>query len=595
MGKFREKCTVKFMNQSLQVKLVSLLIVLIVVLEAVSLMLFGRVMSDNYKKQIAASKAETLLQITANMDGSLYDIVEEMIFIKESLKSADGSKEVRNPETRYLNRDIVYRGYFNEMISRGNNYELVDSMMVLTEDESHFFSVNAAKNIDSKDILDTIWHDFEPHGPCTWTGILDGAYYSSNYRKEIISILMPVNGTGMDRSLLIVNLSAEQVKQYMERLGSGSERLFLDLGQGTVHVGKEMDQWTENDEAKRILKNKDGISEGRKYVILKEELGANDWKLYMICPREEMQVGVFTISTSLLLLILAAGCMIVIIGYFIVSSITRPLNKMTSIIIRNGENPQFPERFPVRYQDEVGVMAKAYNNMMDKIQCLMENIAEEQQQNKRNYLKLLQLQIKPHFLYNSLEATRFLVEMQDKNAVEMIDAIGRFYKLSLSGVEDIVSLSEEKEHLSCYMKILKLRYSSKYDYEIDIPEELEKYAIVKFSLQPLVENAIYHGVKMSREKGIIRIFAREENGKIQIHIWDNGAGIKKEKLKEIQEELKRCDGSAKREHIGIVNVDQRIRMFFAEGGISIDSEEGVFTDVTVRIPAKKYSREGKHV
>lgn len=578
------------MNQSLQVKLVVLLAILIAALEAVSLLIFGRVLSENYEKQIADSKAETLVQIAANIDGSLYDVVEEMIFIRDSLQGQRSAENEEQSDIQYLNNDILYRSYFNDLVSKGNNYELVDSMLVLTTGESHLFSVNAAKSIDNPDILEAVWRDFQPQKPCTWTGIINGSYYTSSYEKEIISILMPVNGLGSGgKALLAVNLSAEQTADYMERLGNGSERLLLDCGGGSVSVGAG----SEKEQAEILRKN--GVDEREKYVILKEELASNHWSLYMICLKEEMHAGIFTFSASLLFLILAAGCVILVIGYFVVSFITKPLNKMTSIIIENGENPEFPERFPVRYRDEVGVMANAYNQMMDKIHSLMEKIAGEQQQNKRNYLKLLQLQIKPHFLYNSLEATRFLVEMQDKKAVEMIDAIGRFYKLSLSGVQDIVSLAEEKEHLSCYMKILKLRYSSKYNYEIDIPEELEQYEIVKFSLQPIVENAVYHGVKRVRGKGFIRIYARKQEEEITIHIWDNGAGIKREKLEEIQRELEKCECSTKKEHIGIINVHQRIRMFFAgKCGVSIDSEEGTFTEVVVHIPSKKYRGGGEN-
>lgn len=599
MRRFLKKYIDKFMNQSLEVKSVSLLVLLIAALGTVSVMIFGRVLSDDYEEQIMVSKSETLVQIASNIDGSLYDILEEMIFIREDLQSIENQYQFEEDGTAYLNNDILYREYFNEMVSRGNNYELVDSMIVLTKNESHFFSVNAAKSIDREDLLSKIEKDYKPKAPCIWTGEIEGTYYTSSYEKKIYSIIMPVNGTGAGKTCLIVNLSSEQMQKYLERLGNGGERLLLDCGTGSVYAGEgEKSTIEENNEIQALIKEKGSIKEGKDYVVLAETLKSSRWSVYMICLKDEMKVGLFAISTSLLLLILAAGVVIFIIGYFVVYFITKPLNKITKIIVANGQNPEFPERFSTKYKDEVGVMGEAYNHMMDEIHGLMENIAEEQQQNKRNYLKLLQLQIKPHFLYNSLEATRFLVEMKDENAVEMIDAIGRFYKLSLSGVQDIVSLAEEKEHLTCYMKILKLRYNSKYNYEILIPVELEEYEIVKFSLQPLVENAVYHGVKMrrSRGRGFVRIWAEAEQDEIEIHVWDNGAGIQKEKLEEIRRELRDCDGRTKREHIGIVNVHQRIKMFFAgDYGVTIDSEEGVYTDVHIRIPKRKYKGEGEDV
>ena len=151
-----------------------------------------------------------------------------------------------------------------------------------------------------------------------------------------------------------------------------------------------------------------------------------------------------------------------------------------------------------------------------------------------------------------------------------------------------VTVKEEIEHLTCYLQILKLRYSSKYDYTVQISPEILDNEMVRFSMQPLVENAIYHGIKQKRKKGFVKVLGYMEEEQIHLVVWDNGAGIPEEKLQEIRTRIRESEGIPISEHIGIINVHQRVHMRYGEHyGLNIESEEGEFTRVEMVLPIKR--------
>lgn len=577
-----------FLDQSLRVKLLSIWLVMIVILQVFFAWILQGVMSRNYEEQITRSKRQTLEQISYNLNQNFYDIVEKMIEVREQVQLSQNQNDLFKKE--YFNNHTQYEVCFNRLVASGNNYRLIDSMLVMDRHNVHYYSLdhyNLQGGVNPFDDLKRIYPNQEP---CIWTGVMDASYAKEG--DQVISIIMPVSRYGDIKSMVVVNLSVDKLQNYLSELNTTQDQVLLETGEGKGHIGTgEAGIWADMEKIRRLALNQ-GADQND--LVLADELSINQWNLYMMCGRQGLSAASGVVPLTLLAILFAAGLVTFVLGYFVIVSITRPLNKLTSIMSENGKSRDLDGRFHARYKDEIGIMAAEYNHMMDEMQELVRNIEQEQLQNRKNYLKLLQLQIKPHFLYNSLEATRFLVEMKDPAAVDMISAIGRFYKLSLSGVKDIVTLGEEKEQLSCYLRILKIRYSSKYDYELDIPEEFNSNEIVKFSLQPLVENAVYHGVKNSRRKGLIRITAQAEGENLVVEVWDNGAGIPAARLREIQEEIQMGQGRGKTEHIGIVNVHQRIRMYCSEPyGIQIQSEEGVYTSVKVVLPIREYREEGE--
>lgn len=213
---------------------------------------------------------------------------------------------------------------------------------------------------------------------------------------------------------------------------------------------------------------------------------------------------------------------------------------------------------------------------------------------RRADLRLLQEQINPHFLYNTLDTIVWLIEgNKEDEAVEMVVTLSNFFRLVLSRGREFISLREEKQHISSYLEIQQVRYRDIMEYEIEIDPSLYDFQILKLTLQPLVENALYHGIKYKRAKGHIWIFGEKRGELLFLTVEDDGAGMEEEELLRLRGEIERpC--SETEQGFGLANVNERIHMYFGpEYGMTIESAKGKGTKVQIRIPAIRADEERK--
>ena len=219
--------------------------------------------------------------------------------------------------------------------------------------------------------------------------------------------------------------------------------------------------------------------------------------------------------------------------------------------------------------------------MARKINALLENVRQEKEIQHLTELQLIQAQVNPHFLYNTLDTIVWLIEGgMTEDAVDMISSLSVFFRTSLSKGNDIIPLSEEERHTLSYLEIQQYRYRDILEFEIHIPEELGGIPVPKLSIQPLAENAIYHGIKNRRGKGKILIEGREEGDALVLTVSDNGQGMTPERLHEVQEAIR----TGKRAGFGLAAVAERISLYYGPGyGMQISSEEGKGTTIEIRL------------
>lgn len=215
----------------------------------------------------------------------------------------------------------------------------------------------------------------------------------------------------------------------------------------------------------------------------------------------------------------------------------------------------------------------------------MENIRQVQKEKRKYELALIQAQIKPHFLYNTLDLIYIFCQMKNtQGAAKVTKAMADYYRTSLSSGREIINIGEEVKNISSYLLIQKERYSNKIDFQIEVDPSIYHYAIPKMTLQPLVENAIYHGLKTRKEKGNIYVKGWSENELIHLLIEDDGVGMSEEKIKEVMEN----EDDMKKGHFGLSSVHRRIQIYYgAEYGIRIESKEQVGTKILIRLPQKE--------
>ena len=275
-----------------------------------------------------------------------------------------------------------------------------------------------------------------------------------------------------------------------------------------------------------------------------------------------------------------------ILSMRISKSISKPIQKLCKVTEKVAKG-DFNTRAEIMAVDEISILTHSFNSMTKEIGELVDNIRNEQENLRVTELKLLQAQIKPHFLYNTLDTIVWLAEDLDtKGVVSMVTSLSDFFRTALSEGKDFITVRDEIRHVRSYLEIQQVRYRDILDFEIDIPDELWECYVLKLILQPIVENALYHGIKNKRGKGKITIRAFVRNTYLQFTIEDTGIGMRIESLKELQEKIKKP--ILEKDEVGafgLRNVDLRIRMAYGEDyGLFVSSEWEVGTRVMIRLP-----------
>lgn len=232
--------------------------------------------------------------------------------------------------------------------------------------------------------------------------------------------------------------------------------------------------------------------------------------------------------------------------------------------------------------EEVQLLSDGIESMVGRLKRQTDMNTEQEKQRRRTELALLQAQINPHFLYNTLDTIIWLIESGEiSESVTMVSSLSNYFRFSLSRGKNVITLAEEEQHIRSYLEIQQMRYRDIMEYEIDIPDQLKYFILPKLTLQPLVENALYHGIKNRRRKGFIRVTGRAQNERMILEVTDDGPGMTEERLDEVRASL--SDG--RREGFGLRTVHQRIRILFGgEFGLDVESTPDIGTRVIVTIP-----------
>ena len=276
--------------------------------------------------------------------------------------------------------------------------------------------------------------------------------------------------------------------------------------------------------------------------------------------------------------------LVIILSYYIPRSITMPITRISRVT-----NQVAKGNLSVRAAAESGAEARmlsdSLNAMIDKINELLDQVTTEQIRLRKAEFELLQAQINPHFLYNTLDTIVWLAEAGDqKRVVSMVGNLSDFFRTSLNQGKDIISIREELAHVRSYLEIQQVRYQDILRYEITVPEDLYEYKIPKITIQPLVENALYHGIKNKRGQGTITVTGKSKGNGFVLYVRDNGIGMTQERLNEVRAGIQKLSYTGK-EIYGLYNVNERIRLNFGETyGISIESTYGEGTCVSISLP-----------
>ena len=290
---------------------------------------------------------------------------------------------------------------------------------------------------------------------------------------------------------------------------------------------------------------------------------------------EQAQMWYLLVASILLLAVIG-------ISSIISREITKPIRSLRDSM-RKVQNGQFDTHVEVITENEIGSLGRSFNLMTSEIQALMEQNVYEQKQKRKSELKALQAQINPHFLYNTLDSIIWMSEAgENDEVVEMTSALARLLRQSISNDKEEVELEKEIEYVKNYLTIQKMRYKDKLEFFIYVDPRVAHVPIIKLVLQPLVENAIYHGIKYKETKGNLKIYARPVDGRVEIVVADDGIGMDEDVMEHIFDEHRK---EQKRNGVGVPNVQKRLKLQYgSEYGIRYESVKGAGTKAVITIP-----------
>ena len=302
--------------------------------------------------------------------------------------------------------------------------------------------------------------------------------------------------------------------------------------------------------------------------------------MYLVQVEKSLTHRVKLLISGMAVLLIATFGILMRRSFRLTDGIIQPVNIMLDKVKKVGRG-KF-DMIPIEAEiEEIEELDEGINKMARKISALLENVRQEKEMQHLTELQLIQAQVNPHFLYNTLDTIVWLIEGgMTEDAVEMISSLSIFFRTSLSKGNDIIPLSEEERHTLSYLEIQQYRYRDILEFEINIPKELSGIPVPKLSIQPLAENALYHGIKNRRGKGKILIEGREEEDALVLTVSDNGQGMTPERLHEVQEAIR----TGERAGFGLAAVAERIALYYGPGyGMKIFSEEGKGTTVEIRL------------
>ncbi|NBD24600.1 cache domain-containing sensor histidine kinase [Paenibacillus glycinis] len=331
-------------------------------------------------------------------------------------------------------------------------------------------------------------------------------------------------------------------------------------------------------------------------------------------------VGVFAVQDSVqeikdinlyLVTFVFIVCMLgIAASYYLSHSISRPISQLASFM-RKVEEGNMSIRIPEEREDEIGLLGRSFNKMLSQMTRLISQVWAEQRLKREAELRSLQAHIQPHFLYNTLDTIQWLARKDGaKEATEMVEALSKLFRIGLSKGQEMIPLADEIEHIRSYLKIQQTRYKDKLNYTIEVDGSCDDLFVLKLILQPLVENAIYHGIKERRGPGMIAIRAMISEEILELVIQDDGAGMSEARLESLRAVLRavpsvyeasaaqrsaeeRPQGQAA--SYGLRNVQERMRLSFGEtSGIAIESREKAGTTVIIKHPIIHRKGQGAH-
>ncbi|MEN8907291.1 MAG: histidine kinase [Clostridiales bacterium] len=598
INKILLKAKQKILDFRISIKISIFYLILVLITIVVCLVLYNKLYVDGMSKKVQEVTIQTLYSINSNISSTMDSInnISKMIISDKDVRSKLNGKYTGIEKDNYIYGSQNYYmnniDFFSQLKGLINEFPTISSVYIIDNKFNLYESdKNSEMSLKYKDKDKISWYNDVLEKKGGYILSLNAGGIFNNRRKEnyvsLIRTIRDIEEPSDDLGTLILNISNKALtNSYMDVVKDNDMGVILfDENNKKIVSNKDLD---ENHVKKFIIEAEDREYYSRikkidkiQYVESYLWMEKYNWKLVSIIPFDEL-ADQSDVNIIIFLIVLINVIMLFIGGIFISKIITNPIKKLINSM-KGIENKKFELVDLSDRRDEIGKLKVGYNAMITEIKNLLEKTINEQKIKRKAELNVLQQQVKPHFLYNTLDALSYLALSEGNDKLyEALEALGSYYRNSLSKGREVITIIEEIQIVKSYLILQNLRYGNIVEVEYEIDDNVNDFKILKMILQPLVENAIYHGIK-PKGSGKIKISINLKNNNIYVIVEDDGVGMDENEVSVLNSD--KIDNNEL--SFGIKGTIQRLRIFYGVLGFySIESKRRYGTKITIIIPAE---------
>lgn len=551
---------------SLSEMLTGIVVVIVLVLTLMFFFTFVNIYKNTTEESVVTSSEQAILQVKNTVENYTSDMDVLMEMIKKNISQGENEADIYLNNLIGIRKDIVAITTYDE---QGNLLKAWSDRGKLKQNifKNLSFNSNISKNGEdtlniSKPHVSSLFVEYYP-----W--VVTISEYMKNADGETIQIAL--------------DIQFSQIANYIDEVGIGQHGYcYIADKKGNIiyHPQQQLIYAGLKEEKYNYLEDGSHIEKDAIYSV--QSLDNCEWKIISVCYIDEMITNkVNHIMKTLFVIFLVVVLFTVIIIRFFSKLFSNPAKELANAMREFEKDTNNFEFKTIEGTAEITSLTESFEHMVVQIKELVETVRQEEITLRKTELKALQAQINPHFLYNTLDAIAWLCEEERyKDAVEMVNSLAKLFRISISRGHELITIEKEMQHAKSYLKIQNFRYKNQFTYSFDVDEECLNYLCNKIILQPIIENAIYHGIDRMVDEGKINIGIHQKGDTILFTVEDNGVGMTEEQCEEILHK-----DASDRVGIGIKNVNDRIKIYFGEEyGLTIQSELDEGTRVTISMP-----------
>jgi two-component system sensor histidine kinase YesM len=591
---------IRYFRKSIKRELFFVFVLIISIPIVFFILLSYNMAASSIQKDYVKYKREINSQITKNIDENINNLSRQSMAVYTNLN--DLLFVLNTPENKedidYLQAYNRMSDYFQSVLE--SNVKINSISLINSNGKVIYYIDHKANSINLYNVKNEKW--FKDALLLKGRPLVRELHYNQfvnfprNEKPLVVSITRAIidlaDYTNKPLGVLVFDQNLLQFENIFNNIQTEKDEIVLVTGKtgNIIHTNKSITSKVRQDLISLIKGKKNGTSfdyyiNNKKMLVIYSKSNDFNWSVISLLPYKSLQNKSSYLKNIFITLFIAVLGLGFLLSYIFSNAVTSPLNKLT-YSFRQLKKGDFSTRIIVKGENEFSQIAYTFNDMSINIEKLIKEKYELALLGKQSELIALQNQINPHFLYNTLTSIKLVIDKGDlHNASFMVENLSDIFRYCLNKGANIVKFSQELEHIKNYLSIQKLRFGDKLEINYDIDEDVLSLPILRLTLQPIIENSIFHGLEPKLGKGELKITAKKFNDNFYIYIFDNGVGITQDKLNKINVQLK-SDSSKRSDKLGIYNVNSRIKNYFGdEYGLTILSTLDSNTTIKIILPA----------